>query len=180
MKHEELKARAEKVEDTKVWEKGGKCRIYVEGRNGQQTGYITANAEDVRGRNADEYKGLSFSATRPGNVNILMATIDELLAVEMETPEAEKEEEAVVEEKKASLSEKETQAAFEAGGVERLARKIFETFDPKGRTEAQAAVDRVSTRCLPVGGDGDLWLVLIKIVKAEYYADRPRGDWYRS
>jgi len=179
MEHEELKNRAEKIEDAKIWEKSRKKRIYLYNRSFQQAGYITTDADDVRGRNSGTYRGLSFSATRPGNVNILMAAIDELLSVELEAPEAPeapKKEEV----KKISLSGKETEKIFRASGIEGLAQKIFDTFNPKGRTEAQNAYDHVDTRRLSVDDEGAVWLALIKIIKDKHYVGRPKRDFFRS
>ena len=53
-----------------LWEKGNKCRIYVDG-----CGYITEDDTDVKGKNNDFYDGFWYQYDRPGKVGNLRDVI---------------------------------------------------------------------------------------------------------
>lgn len=53
-----------------LWEKGNKCRIYVE-----ESGYITEDGNDVKGKNNDFYEGFWYQYDRPGKVRNLRDVI---------------------------------------------------------------------------------------------------------
>ena len=53
-----------------LWEKGNKCRIYVDG-----CGYITKDDNDVKGNNNDYYEGFWYQYDRPGKVGNLRDVI---------------------------------------------------------------------------------------------------------
>lgn len=60
----------------KKWTGGGKERYYVPRNAYEQAGYVTKDKNDVKGYNSGEYRGLYYSATRPGNVSTLKGFID--------------------------------------------------------------------------------------------------------
>ena len=53
-----------------LWEKGNKTRIYVE-----ESGYITEDGNDVKGKNNDFYEGFWYQYDRPGKVGNLRDVI---------------------------------------------------------------------------------------------------------
>lgn len=53
-----------------LWEKAGKCRIYVE-----ESGYITEDGNDLKGKNNDYYEGFYYQYDRPGKVGNLRDVI---------------------------------------------------------------------------------------------------------
>jgi len=53
-----------------LWDKAGKCRIYVE-----ESGYITEDGDDVKGKNNDYYEGFWYQYDRPGKVGNLRDVI---------------------------------------------------------------------------------------------------------
>jgi len=66
-------------QEAKIWEKYGRFRIYVPRDEYEQAGYITFDEADAKGKRIGEYKGIYYSATRPGNVDKLIKFIDDLL-----------------------------------------------------------------------------------------------------
>jgi hypothetical protein len=63
-------ARTETGLKINLWEKAGKCRIYVE-----ESGYITEDGNDVKGKNNDYYEGFYYQYDRPGKVGNLRDVI---------------------------------------------------------------------------------------------------------
>jgi hypothetical protein len=59
-----------------LWEKANKTRIYVE-----ESGYITEDGDDVKGKNNDFYEGFWYQYDRPGKVGNLRDVIRAFNAV---------------------------------------------------------------------------------------------------
>lgn len=69
------KAREETGLKINLWEKAGKTRIYV-----QDSGYITEDGNDVKGKNNDYFEGFWYQYDRPGKVGNLRDVIRAIIA----------------------------------------------------------------------------------------------------
>jgi hypothetical protein len=71
--------------------------------------------------------------------------------------------------------------------INEIAEKLFNEKNPKTKSEVEKAVDSLpyhsSQKYIELYGDidpVDLMLALGKIVRKQYFADRPRIEWFRS